>query len=390
MRQSRLLMAAITFALLAAMVVGCAGPSPTPTPPPTPAPTPTGPVKIAGITAWSGPAGMAGAVGDSCIMLVEWQVKEMGGILGGREVEIIGCDSRSTTAGCVACAREVLYEDKVAAACWGGFTAADANAIVDFSEENGLPYFFWGGIPMDICDKKFVARNSLAMNSMMTIADDTMKLLNPKTVACLAYDTTDGHTYMKGWIERFEAAGVEVLYEEYNPPATTDFTPYLTTIKHLNPDLLMLIASIDGSVAIAKQIGGLGGLGDIKVMADPTAESTMSEEGAQGWYYRTLWYPGLLYPGAKKFEEDYYTLFKSTPISYIVFFYNCVWSAINAIELAGTTDREKIAEAARSGNLEWEAPVGTLHFTTCGEPGYIPPLFMQIRDRRIVPVPVPE
>jgi len=51
---------------------------------------------------------------------------------------------------------------------------------------------------------------------------------------------------------------------------------------------------------------------------------------------------------------------------------------------------EKIAEAARSGNLEWEAPVGTLHFTTCGEPGYIPPLFMQIRDRRIVPVPVPE
>jgi branched-chain amino acid transport system substrate-binding protein len=323
-------------------------------------------------------------------MLVEWQVKEMGGILGGREVEIIGCDSRSTTAGCVACARQVLYEDKVSAACWGGFTAADANAIVDFSEENGLPYFFWGGIPMDICDKKFCARNSLAMNSMMTIADDTMKLLNPKTVACLAYDTTDGRTYMKGWIERFKASGVEVLYEEYNPPATTDFTPYLTTIKHLNPDLLMLIASIDGSVAMAKQIGGLGGLGDTKVMADPTAESTMSEEGAQGWYYRTLWYPGLPYPGAKKFEEDYYTLFKSTPISYIVFFYNCVWSAINAIELAGTTDREKIAEAARSGNLEWEAPVGTLHFTTCGEPGYIPPLFMQIRDKRIVPVPVPE
>jgi len=41
MRQSKLFTAAITFTLLAAMVVGCAGPSPTPTPTPTPAPTPT-------------------------------------------------------------------------------------------------------------------------------------------------------------------------------------------------------------------------------------------------------------------------------------------------------------------------------------------------------------
>lgn len=362
------------------------------TPTPTPTPTPTGPVKIAGITAWSGPAGMAGALGDVTIDLVEYQVNEIGGgILGGRELEVIRCDTHSTTAGCVACARQVLYEDKVSAACWGGFTAADANAIVDFSEENELPYFFWGGIPLDICDKKFCARNTLAMDSMMTIADDTMKLLNPKTVACLAYDTTDGHAYMSGWAEKFRAAGVEVLYEEYNPPATTDFTPYLTTIKSLNPDLLMLVSQQEGYVAMAKQIVGLGGLGDTKVMTDPPAETAMSEEGAQGWYIRALWYPGLPYPGAKKLEEDYYALYGTEiSVTLIVFFYNCMWSAINAVELAGTTDRVKVAEATRSGNLKWEAPVGTLHFTTCGEPGHIPPLFVQIQDRKLVPVQIPE
>ncbi len=359
---------------------------------PTPTPTPTGPVKIAGITAWSGPAGMAGALGDTCISLVEYQVNEIGGgLLGGRQLDIIPCDSGSTTAGCVACARQALYENDVSAACWGGFTAADANAIVDFSEENELPYFFWGGIPLDICDKKFCARNTLAMDSMMTIADDTMKLFNPKTVAGLAYDTADARAYMSGWLERFEAAGVDVLYEEYYPPATTDFSAYLTTIKSLNPDVLMLISQQEGYVAIAKQIVGLGGLGDTKIMCDPPAETAMSEQGAQGWYVRALWYPGLDTPGGKKLELDYYALYGAEiSVTLIVFFYNCVWSAINAIELAGTTDRVKVAEATRSGKLEWEAPVGTLHFTTCGEPGYIRPLFAQIQDKRLAPVQVPE
>jgi len=336
---------------------------------------------------------MSGAVGDVCINLVEYQVNElMGGILGGRELDLIPCDSRSTTAGCVACARQALYEDDAVAVCWGGFTAADANAIIDFSEENGLPYFFWGGIPMDICDKKFCVRNSLAMDSMMTIADDVMKLLNPKTVAGLGYDTTDGHAYIGGWLERFEAAGVEVLYEDYNPPTTTDFTPYLTKIKHLNPDLLMIVSSIEGYVAIAKQITGLGGLGDTQVMCDPPAEASMGQEGAQGWYIRTLWYPGLPYPGNKKYEDDYYSLYKVKPtVSFAVYFYNSLWTAIHAIELAGTdTDRVKIAEAARSGKLEWETPIGLYHFTPEGEPGSLATRYVQIQERKLVTVEIPE
>ena len=384
----------ISVALICALslLAACAPEvTPTPTPTPTATPTPTGPVKISCITAWSGPGGMSGAVGDVCMDLVEYQVNEIGGgILGGRELDLIGCDSRSTTAGCVACARQALYEDDVVAVTWGGFTAADANAIIDFCEENGLPYFFWGGIPLDICDKKFVARNSLDMDSMMMIADDTMKLLNPKTVACLAFDSTEGRAYMSGWADKFRAAGVEVLYEEYTPLATTDFTPYLTKIKSLNPDLLMLISSNEGYVSIAKQMHGLGGLPNTKVMADPPVETSMSEEGAQGWYYRALWYPGVDTPGGKKLEEDYYALYSSSPITYIAFYYNCVWSAINAIELAGTTDRVKVAEAARSGNLVWEAPPGTLHFNTCGEPGHLPGRYLQIVDRKLVPVEIPD
>jgi ABC-type branched-subunit amino acid transport system substrate-binding protein len=118
----------------------------------------------------------------------------------------------------------------------------------------------------------------------------------------------------------------------------------------------------------------------------------MAEEGAQGWYIRTLWYPDLPYPGNKKYEEDYYALYKVKPtISFAVYFYNPLWTAIHAIELAGTdTDRIKIAEAARSGNLEWETPIGLYHITPEGEPGSLPPLYVQIQERKLAPIEIPE
>jgi ABC-type branched-subunit amino acid transport system substrate-binding protein len=367
-------------------------PTPGPSPSPTPTPTPTGPVKICGTTAWTGPMGMSGAIGDVTISLVEYQVNEVGGgLLGGRELDIIPCDSGSTTAGCVACARQALYEFDASAMVWGGFSAADADAISGFCEENELPYFLWGALPQDLCDKKFTVRCTQAMPSMMLIADDMIKLFNPKTVACLALDTTDGHLYTEGWIDKFKAAGIDVVYEEYAPPETTDYTPYLTRIKSLNPDLLTIISTNEGYIAIAKQIVGLGGLGDTKILCDPPAENSMSEEGAQGWYYWCLWYIGADTPGGIKLEQDYEALYGGPPyVSLIAFYYNCVWTAINAIKLADSADRLAVAQAARSGNLEWEAPSGNLQINTCGEPGTMPPFIVRIQDKGVVPVQIPE
>src|SRR4030042_3079600 len=52
---------------------------------PTPTPINTGPVKAGAIAPWSGPMAMTGMLADPIISLVEKQVKDMGGILGGRE-----------------------------------------------------------------------------------------------------------------------------------------------------------------------------------------------------------------------------------------------------------------------------------------------------------------
>ena len=83
-------------------------------------PTSTRPVKIGTIQPWSGPMAMAGVFTDQTIAVVEWQVKNMGGILGGREVRFIKGDDRGVVAESAAQAKKLILEDKVTILTQGG------------------------------------------------------------------------------------------------------------------------------------------------------------------------------------------------------------------------------------------------------------------------------
>jgi ABC-type branched-subunit amino acid transport system substrate-binding protein len=83
--------------------------------PTTPSPTTLGnPVKIGAISSWSGPAAITGmSFVDPILKLVEKQVKDQGGILGGRDVKFIKYDNRFSVADVVAGAKKLILEDKV-------------------------------------------------------------------------------------------------------------------------------------------------------------------------------------------------------------------------------------------------------------------------------------
>ena len=66
--------------------------------------------------------------------------------------------------------------------------------------------------------------------------------------------------------ERWKEAGIDLIYEQYFPQDTMDFSAYLTTIKYKNPDLVIIATNNLGqAITINKQIMELGGWGDMKV-----------------------------------------------------------------------------------------------------------------------------
>lgn len=125
------------------------------TPTATPITTSSGPVKIGAVTAWSGPAAMSGlAIADPIIKLVEKQVQDLGGILGGRQVQIVRYDNRASVAEAQAGVKKLVLEDRVSAITLGGVSGAEMEAIAAAAEEIQVLYVSFGGL-VKLAEMKF-------------------------------------------------------------------------------------------------------------------------------------------------------------------------------------------------------------------------------------------
>jgi branched-chain amino acid transport system substrate-binding protein len=390
----------IALSLLVLLVPACGGgkektPAPMPSPTftatlaPTPKPTPTEePVKIGAIGPWSGEMAAGSNFVDEAIALVEEMVKDQGGILGGREVEFVRGDDRGNVAESAGQATKLILDDKVDILTLGGVTAASMSAVADVAEQHKVPYVSFGHLK-GLSQKKYsigiMGENIVESRT----ADFIIDVLKPKTVAWLAYDDISAHSLfegdeeIRGVKERLQANGITVVYEQYFSPLTSDFTPYLTKIKYLNPDVLVTFGMDPNHLTIVKQMGELGGWGRIKYFAASDAAAfatTLRQPSAVGTYVAVNWLPGTTDdPGAKAFEDAYRQKYGRPPAIWLGFQYNCLWTAIKAIELAGTTDHDKVAEAMRSGNLEWDSVWGPLRVSPEGE-GNFQPKVAQIQE----------
>jgi ABC-type branched-subunit amino acid transport system substrate-binding protein len=124
------------------------------------------------------------------------------------------------------------------------------------------------------------------------------------------------------------------------------------------------------AIAINKQIMELGGWGNMKYFGATevgSAKAVVTMPSAVGTYVAVQWLPGSDDPGMKAFEDAFTQKYGRLPDPALTYFYNCFWTAIKAIELAGTDDPGKVAQALRSGNLEWDSAWGHLRIPPNGK-----------------------
>jgi len=310
---------------------------------------------------------MAGIMVDQIIAVVDDQMKQRGGILGGREVKFVRGDDRGLVAESVAQAKKLALDDKVSVLTMGGVSAASFTAVSDVAEEVKVPYVALATI-YGVADRKYSACLYAQETIFGRVANFIMDVVKPKTVAFLAYDAKDPRTLLDGVEglvgvrERLKAKGIDMIYEQFYPQSTVDFSPYLTKIKYLNPDLMVTeVNDVGQALMINKQIMELGGWGSIKHYGATEAsadKAAINMPSAVGTYVSVLWLPGSDDPGMKAYEDAFKQKHSRLPSPTVAIFYNCLWVAIKAIELAGTDDPVKVAEALRSGNLIWDSAWG--------------------------------
>ena len=365
--------------------------SATATPTATPTSSSSGPVKIGAIASWSGAMAVTGGLADKVISLVEKQVKDRGGMLGGREMKVVRYDNAGSVAQGAAGVKKLVFDDKVSAITMGGVSGAEFDAIATAAEEAKVLFVAFGTVD-DLAKYKFTVNGTVQRDAYVPqLINFALKIVQPKTAAYLGAESSDSNARIAGLKGGLEKAGVKTVFEQHFPATTIDFSPYLTKIKYENPDLLFLdTGQNEAYVNVATQIKELGGLGNTKVLGTPALEYARKQAAAEGWYEFALWVPGVEYPEAVKFYNEYKAMHGSAPSSSQVYNYNCLLVAIAAIELAGTdTDLVKIAEVTRSGNLELDTPMGRAHYTPDGQSG-LGVVIAQIKEGQLVLVNVPK
>ncbi|MFA4835164.1 MAG: ABC transporter substrate-binding protein [Dehalococcoidia bacterium] len=350
------------------------------------------PVKIGVIIDYSGPGAVAGFLADGAIEFAEWYWNEkQGGInVGGvkRPVKFLKYDNKCQVAEAAAAAKKALLDGCVAVTM-GGISGQFGYPIADVTDPAKVLYATFLS-NADILDNyHFTVSAFINVEARLDmIAKLIVEKLKPKTVAMFGHNLDIDRDSMKRIKEKVLALdpGIKIVYEEYYPLDTKDFSPYLTKIKYENPDVLLTYSANDAYMAIAKQMMDLGGWRDIKLVASTEAGAFPKVEkhpGAQGWYVPLCYLQGHGTPAQIEFGQLWAEKNGSAPSSNHPVIISPLVAAIKAIELAGTDDRAKVAEAARSGKLEYDSPLGYLKIGTDGKSN-ITGFYVQVLDGKFV------
>ena len=323
------------------------------------------PVKIGILAEWTGPAAMSGLLLDRALDAVNYKIEQQGGILGGRSIDFVKFDEGGDVAKLIPGWTKLATQDKVSAVTLGGFTSSLHVVSSEKAEEFQVPYFNVGPMPDNLTDWPYTIRGSMASSTNLAkrCTQFVLDQIKPETVAFLHWDLGEVREDVKIATELLEAGGVEVTDRLSVPYGTTDFSTYLIKIKHMDADLLMMyISTPDGCQTIFKQIGEIGGLGDIQLFS-PYASSSLGAistiPGADGTYHWNLWVPGMPTTEARQWESDFEEATGKKPVLEAMM-YITVMTAVQAIDQAGSDDPQTVRDYAKSGKLHWTTPAGPM------------------------------
>jgi len=187
------------------------------------------PFKIGLLTVKTGPLAQGGIQMEQGIATL---LKEKGGSLAGRKVELLVADTGGNPAGAKTKAQEVIERDKVNVIL-GPLAAFELLAITDYVRDSATPLISLAAAE-DVTQRKtnpFVIRPSATSGQCShAMGDYAAKELKFKRVATISDDFAFGHEQISAFQRVYEDAGGKVVKKLWPPLVTPDYTPFIAQI----------------------------------------------------------------------------------------------------------------------------------------------------------------
>src|SRR6201985_2042056 len=309
-------------------------------------------VKIGVIVTLSGPAAGLGQQARDGFMLA---VKDLGGKMGARDVEIVNVDDELKPDGAVVKVRGLLERDKVdfvVGPIFSNILQAIHKPVTDTKTFLISPNAGSSNFAGKNCSPFFYAtsyQNDQVHEILGKVAQDR----GYKRVYVLEPNYQAGKDSAAGF--KLDYKG-EIVEESYMPLGSLDFQPELSKIASLKPDAVFTFMPGGMGVNLVKQYRQAGLADSIPVLSAFTVdESTLpaQQDAAGGMFGGADWAPNLDNAQNKKFVASYEAAYHGVPGSYAMQAYDAAMlidSAIKAVK-GDLGNKDAVAAALQAGGF---------------------------------------
>ena len=282
-------------------------------------------------------------------------VKELGGKL---PVKLVHYDDSSDTNNAIRNYERLITKDEVDLlfSPWG---SGHNFAISALTEKNKYPVILTSAGSDRIFQRnfKYIFQTTQLASSMYNATVDYLNTQRDqiKTVAIAYENFLFTQSLHDALLAKLKQSGIQVVADEQYPLGGQDFTSMLTKIKAAKPDAFVLINIMPSSVYLTRQMVEVGFKPKYySVNIGPMfAEEFIGKLGAisEGIVENGFWHQDLPFEGAKKFYDAYVAKYHKNPSTDAAYAYIGNQIMQQAIEQAGTLNREKITQTLHSGKF---------------------------------------
>ncbi|MEC9435337.1 MAG: ABC transporter substrate-binding protein [Pseudomonadota bacterium] len=327
------------------------------------------PVRIGMVLPLTGPTAGYGKDGKLGAEMAAAEINEAGGILGGRQIELVYEDEKGTPQDGVAAVQKLMTRERVKAIIAGmnsSITLAESaitkNRILHVNPGAQADAITGQGSPWLFQINNTASTNATIFHSYLI---DEMK---PKAIAVMGENTEFNKAVLENLEHIAKDRGEEIAEIATYDGATTDFTSIITRLKATGADMIYVIDAYPARTAqIWKQIRQQGGfpmeahaVGTVQRSAIVPAEGAMEgvitadifiAEGATG--------------DMAEFIDKFQQANGVAPNKVVLVVYEAVKVVAAAMDKAGTdSDYAKISDTLRAET--WTTPRGEIAFDEKG------------------------
>ena len=324
-------------------------------------------IKIGVIVTLSGPAAaLGGQVRDGFNLAI----KDLGGKMGGREVEVVVADDELKPDAAITKVKGLLERDKVDFVV-GPIFSNMLQAIHRPVTENKTFLISPNAGPSSYAGKEcspFFYVTSYQNDQVHAVLGKVAQDRGYKKMYLLVPNYQAGRDSVAGF--KLDYKG-EIVEESYVPLNTLDFQPELSKISSQKPDAVFTFMPGGMGVNLVKQFKQAGLADTIPVLSAFTVdESTLpaQQDAAVGMFGGADWAPNFDNAQSKKFVAGYEAAYNTVPGTYAMQAYDAALLIDSAVKAVGGDLANKDAVAAALKKADFASLRGNFKFNTNGYP----------------------